>query len=181
MLGTVQIKQENDVQNSVRTRSTPGLHSPPAQLFQGMKCYSEEAFAGMMSATKRRKTGNMPVHSRTPGSTPNRIAASTDECVSQVEIKCKKADQGNTFLRTKKVMKNNNAAIFESVCDKKRDIVEFTCGEDSFYKLMTFYYPALSMTPEDVRFKELKKLLFTFVMKNYDYTQVISVLVNLPF
>ena len=63
---------------------------------------------------------------------------------------------------------------------KKGDPVEFHCGEESFYKIMTYYYLALSMTPEDVRYKELKKLLFAFVMKNYDYTQVKNVLVYVP-
>ena len=180
VLGTLQIKQENDVQNRVQTRSTSILRSPPLQLFQGMKRHSEETFAGTMSASKRKKNGNTPSHSRTPASTPNRIAASTDQCASQSEIKCKKADQGNTFLQTKKITKSNNSAIFKSVHDKQRDIVEFTCSDDYFYKIMTFYYPALSMMPEDVRFKELKKLLFTFIIKNYDYTQVKSVLVFKP-
>ena len=46
---------------------------------------------------------------------------------------------------------------------------------------MTYYYPALSMTPKDVRYKELKKLLFAFVMKNYDYTQVTTPLLYVPF
>ena len=180
ILGTLQIKQENDVPNGVQMRSTSSLRSPPAQLFQGMKRHNEETFAGSMLASKRKKNGNTPSRGRTPASTPNRIAASTDQCVSQAEIKCKKADQGNTFLQTKKITKSNNVAIFKSVRDKERDIVKFTCGDDSFYKIMTFYYPALSMTPEDVQFKELKKLLFTFIMKNYDYTQVKSVLVFKP-
>ena len=119
VLGTVQIKQEKDVQNGIQTRSSTALCSPLAQLFQGMKHHNEETFAGMMSGAKRRKTGNTPSHSRTPASTPNRILTSADECVSQAEIKCKKADQGNTFLHSKKVTKSNNAAIFKSVHDKQ--------------------------------------------------------------
>ena len=77
----------------------------------------------------------------------------------------------------KKVTKSNNALIFKTVRGKKRDPVEFHCGEDSFYKIMTYYYLALSMTPGDVWYKELKKLLFAFMMKNYDYTQVKNILV----
>ena len=172
VLGTVHIKQEKDVQNGMQMRSNSALRSPPAQLLQGMKCHNEETFSETMLGGKRRKTGSMPSCSRTPGSTPNRIPASSDECVSQADIKCKKADQGNAFLHTKKITKSNNPLVFNSVREKGRYIVQFTCGDDSFYKIMTYYYPALSMTPEDVHFKELKKMLFTFIMKNYDYTQV---------
>ena len=89
ILGTLQIKQENDLLNGVQMRSSSSLRSPPAQLFQGMKRHNEETFAGSMSASKRKKNGNTPSRSRTPASTPNRIAAFTDQCVSQGEIKCK--------------------------------------------------------------------------------------------
>ena len=98
VVGIVQIKQEKDEENGVKTRSSSNLRSPLPQLFHGMKRYSKESFSEMMSQSKRRKTGNTPSRQKTPVSTPNRVPASADECLSQVEIKCKKADQGYNFL-----------------------------------------------------------------------------------
>ena len=134
VLVTVQIKWEKDVQNGVQTKSSSSLHSPPAQLFHGMKWYNEESFAGTMSQAKRRKTGSIPSHAKTPVSTPNRVPVSTDKCLSQVEIKCKKADQGNNFLRMKKVTKSNNALIFKTVCEKKEILLNSTAVKTLFTK-----------------------------------------------
>ena len=39
---------------------------------------------------------------------------------------------------------------------------------------MTYYYQAISMIPEDVRYLELRRQLFDFVMKNAEYTKVNS-------
>ena len=130
----MQIKQEKDEQNGVKTISSSNLCSPLAQLFHGMKWYSEESFSEMMSQSKRRKTGNTPSHPKTPVSTPNRIPASTDECLSQAEVKCKKADQGYNFLRMKKVNKSNNALVFKTVRKKKEIPLNSTAVKTLFTK-----------------------------------------------
>ena len=134
VVGIVQIKQEKDEQNGVKTRSSSNLHSPSPQLFHGMKRYSEESFSEMMSQSKRRKTGNTPSCQKTPVSTPNRVPALADECLSQVEIKCKKADQGYNFLRTKKVTKTNNALVFKTVREKKEIPLNSTAVKTLFTK-----------------------------------------------
>ena len=66
VVGIVQIKQEKDEQNGVKTRSSSNLCSPPPQLFHGMKWYSEESFSETMSQSKRRKTGNTPSRQKIP-------------------------------------------------------------------------------------------------------------------
>ena len=124
----MQIKQEKDQQNGVKTRPSSNLHSPPAQR------YSEESFSETMSQSKKRKTGNTPSHPKTPVSTPNRVPASTDECLSQVEIKCKKADQGYNFLRMKKVNKSNNALVFKTVREKREIPLNSTAVKTLFTK-----------------------------------------------
>ena len=95
-----------------------------------------------------------------------------EHCTSHAEAKCKASDLGNAFLKSKKLTKSNSTTIYNAITEKGRDVVEFECGTESFYKIMTHYFPTLSMTPEDVRYKELKKNLFTFVMSRTEYTQV---------
>ena len=97
VVGILHIKQEKDEHNCVKTRSSSNLRSPPPQLFHGMKRYSEETFSEMMSQSKKRKTGNTPSHQKTPVSTPNRVPAPADECLAQVEIKCKKCRPRKQF------------------------------------------------------------------------------------
>ena len=99
-----------------------------------MKWYNEESFVGTMSQPKRRKTTSTPSCARTPVFTPNRVPVSTDECLSQAEIKCKKADQGNNFLRMKKVTKSNNALIFKTVRGKKEILLNSTVVKTLFTK-----------------------------------------------
>ena len=128
------IKQEKDEHNGVKTRSSSNLCSPPPQLFHGMKRYSKETFSEMMSQSKKRKTGNTLSRQKTPVSTPNRVAALADEFLAEAEIKCKKADQGNNFLRTKKVTKANKALVFKTVCEKKEILLNSTAVKTLFTK-----------------------------------------------
>ena len=118
----------------MKTRSSSNLHSPLPQLFHGMKWYSEESFSETMSQSKRRKTGNTPSHQKTPVFTPNRVPALADECLSQAEIKCKKADQGYNFLHMKKVIKTNNALVFKTVRKKKEIPLNSTVVKTLFTK-----------------------------------------------
>ena len=149
------------------------MKSPPAKVFQGMKRLNETALASSLTA-KRRRTGSTP--SRPKNSTPSRQMPGVEHCTSHAEAKCKASDLGNAFLKSKKLTKSNSTTIYNAITEKGRDVVEFECGTESFYKIMTHYFPALSMTPEDVRYKELKKNLFTFVMSRTEYTQVIIIL-----
>ena len=168
-----QIKTEDGHSPSGRvTRSNSalsGVKSPPAKIFQGMKRVNETALASSLSA-KRRKTGSTP--SRPKSSTPSRQTPGVDHCTSHAEAKCKASDLGNAFLKSKKLTKSNTTVVYNAITEQGRDVVEFECGTESFYKIMTHYFPALNMTPEDVRYKELKKNLFTFIMSKTEYTQV---------
>ena len=150
-----------------------GVKSPPAKVFQGMKRLNETALASSLTA-KRKRTGSTP--SRPKNLTPSRQTPGVEHCTSHAEAKCKASDLGNAFLKSKKLTKSNSTTIYNAIKEKGRDVVEFECGTESFYKIMTHYFPALSMTPEDVRYKELKKNLFTFVMSRTEYTQVITFL-----
>ena len=118
----------------------------------------------------------METPSHPKNSTPSRQTPGVEHCTSHAEAKCKASDLGNAFLKSKKLTKSNSTTIYNAIKEKDRDVVEFECGTESFYKIMTHYFPALSMTPEDVRYKELKKNLFTFVMSRTEYTQVITFL-----
>ena len=64
------------------------------------------------------------------------------------------------------------AAVYNAISKHKREIVEFEDTDQSFYKIMTHYVPSLVMVPEDIRHMELKRQLFTFAMKNIEYTKV---------
>ena len=172
-----EIKTEDGHSPSGRvTRSNSalaGVKSPPAKVFQGMKRLNETALASSLTV-KRRRTGSTP--SRPKNSTPSRQTPGVEHCTSHAEAKCKASDLGNAFLKSKKLTKSSSTTIYNAIKEKGRDVVEFECGTESFYKIMTHYFPALSMTPEDVRYKELKKNLFTFVMSRTEYMQVITFL-----
>ena len=156
-----------------RSNSTlAGVKSPPAKVFQGMKRLNETALAS--SLTAKRRTGSTP--SRPKNSTPSHHMPSVEHCTSHAKAKCKASDLGNAFLKSKKLTKSNSTTIYNAIREKGRDVVEFECGTESFYKIMTHYFPALRVTPEDVRYKELKKNLFTFVMSRTEHTQVIIIL-----
>ena len=86
---------------------------------------------------------------------------------------CKLSDVGNVFLKKRKTIPSNSSAISDVVWQYNRHIVEFNESHQSFFKIMTYYYPAIGMVPEDVRYLELRRPLFDFAMKNAEYTKVI--------
>ena len=138
-----------------------------------MKRLNETALASSFTV-KRRRTGSTP--SRPKNLTPSCQTPGVKHCTSHAKAKCKASDLGYAFLKSKKLTKSNSTTIYNTITEKGRDVVEFECGTESFYKIMTHYFPALSMTPEDIRYKELKKNLFTLVMSRTEYTQVIIIL-----
>ena len=81
---------------------------------------------------------------------------------------------GNTFLKKKKITPTHSQAICDAVGQYNWNIVEFNESHQSFFKIMTYYYPAIGMIPEDVRYLELRRQLFDFFMKNTEYTKVNS-------
>ena len=91
---------------------------------------------------------------------------------SKADTVCKLADLGNAFLKKKKITATNSQAIVDAVNQYSRTIVEFNVQDQSFMKIMTYYFPSLSHLPEDVRHMELKKKLYEFTMKNIEYTKV---------
>ena len=76
----------------------------------------------------------------------------------------------------KKMTAGNRMTIFDVVKKKGRDVIDFPEGPQSFYRIMTHYVAGLNFVPEDGRHKHLQQDLFTFVMKNVDYTKVKIVL-----
>ena len=79
-----------------------------------------------------------------------------------------------TFLKKKKITPTHSQAICDAVGQYNRNIVEFNESHQSFFKIMTYYYPTIGMIPEDVQYLELRRQLFDFVMKNAEYTKVNS-------
>ena len=94
---------------------------------------------------------------------------------NESDIVCKTVDAGMTFLKKKKLTASNSNLVYDAIKEQyKRDIVEFAETHQSFFKIMTHYIASLGLVPEDVRHMELKRRLFEFIMKNIEYTKVIS-------
>ena len=70
-------------------------------------------------------------------------------------------------------MDKNKSVLIEVVSKRNRDIIAFDDSPQSFYRIMTFYSTDLNFVPDNIKHKELQKRLFTFIMKNVEYTQVI--------
>ena len=174
-LGIVQIKQENDDGES-QANNNFQPKSPPAKIFSGMKRHTEESFITSGSASKRRKI-TTPARSRssTPLTSPNRAQQNSNTGAEQATSKCKTVDAGNIFIKKKKITQTGKQVLFNAVKEKGREIVEWTEQNESFYKILSYYVPSLNMTPEDMRVGQLKKELFGFIHKNYEYTQVIII------
>ena len=174
-LGLVTIKQENNDEESA-ANNTFQPKSPPAKIFSGMKCHTEDSFITSGSASKRRKVFS-PGHgnSTTPLTSPNRSKENPNTGAEQASSKCKTVDAGNIFIKKKKITQTGKQLVFTAVKNQGREIVEFTEEKESFYKILSFYVPSLNMTPEDMRIAQLKKELFAFIHKNYEYTQVIII------
>ena len=167
-----EIKQENTSdQNSLRSNSALVSPPPPGRMFPGLKRQTSETFNESISAKKKRGT---PARKNiiSPVTSPLRSPSSVDECISKADTVCKLADLGNVFLKKKKITATNSQAIVDAVNQYSRTIVEFNVQDQSFMKIMTYYFPSLSHLPEDVRHMELKKQLFEFTMKNIEYTKV---------
>ena len=159
--------------------SNPALVSPPApgRMFTGLKRHTPQSFNEGISSKKKKPT---PARKNiiSPVTSLGQAASSVEECVAKAEIVCKLADSGNGFLKKKKITPNNSQAIVDAVTQYSRNIVEFNATEQSFMRIMTYYFPSISHLPEDVRHLELKKQLYDFTMKNNEYTKVCNFLLN---
>ena len=62
--------------------------------------------------------------------------------------------------------------VFDAVTKRKRYVIDFDEGPQSFYCIMTHCAPDLNFTSDDVKHKELQQNLFTFIMQNVSYTKV---------
>ena len=103
-----------------------------------------------------------------PSSTPFRL----DVCIAQADYKTKNAAQCDLFLKHKKLTAANKAAIFQVIQEKELDIIEYDNKPQTFFRIMTQYVDGLGMVPEDVQHKQVKEMLFTFIMQNVSYTKV---------
>ena len=159
------IKQES--------RSHISYTSPPpaGRVFSGLKCLSSEGFVENTSSVKRKRTGSTPAWSPSIGS-PSHAKSSTEILQSQAEAKGKLALAVETFIRKKKLTNSNHMTIYDSVVKRKRDVIQFDDGPQSFYRIMTHYAPDLNFTPDDVKHKDLQQQLFTFIMAHVSYTKV---------
>ena len=144
---------------------------PPAgRVFSGLKHLSSEGFVKNTSSAKRKRTGSTPAQSPSIGS-QSHAKSSTEILQSQAEAKGKLALAVETFIRKKKLTNSNCMTIYDSVVKRKRDVIQFDDGPQSFYRIMTHYAPDLNFTPDDVKHKDLPQQLFTFIMANVSYTK----------
>ena len=154
----------------------PALTSPPpvARMFPGMKRHTPQSFTKVISTKKRKVSAPACENIGSPVVSLFRLTSSVAECLAKAESICKLSDAGNTFLKKKKITPTHLEAICDAVGQYNWNIVEFNESHQSFFKIMTYYYPPIGMIPEDVRYLELRTQLFDFVMKNAEYTKVNS-------
>ena len=159
------IKQEDDTQDKL-------FASPPQGIKKilGMKWHTSQYFIDAGSA-KRRKTNGTPSRSSV-GGIPLSTPFHPEICIAQANYKTKNTAQCDLFLKRKKVTASNKPLIFQHIKDKDLEKIEFDTKPLSFYRIMTQYIGGLGMVPEDVRHKQVKDSLFTFVMQNVQYTKV---------
>ena len=151
----------------IKKEPDQSFSSPKPRLFDGLKRMSEESFCE--SGKKSRPHTPM----RTSINSPRlQIQSPLDLYKAQSDLKSKTADQGNTFLKKKKIMLANMKLIFDYMCSKKRAIIEFSIAKNSFYAIIAFYVDNLGLIPDDLKPGELKSHLYNFVMKNHEYTKV---------
>ena len=156
-MDTLPIKKEPD----------QSFSSPKPRLFDGLKRMSEESFCE--SGKKSRPRTPMRTAINSPRS---QIQSPLDLYKAQSDLKSKTADQGNTFLKKKKITPANMKLIFDYMHSKKRDIIKFSVTKNSFYAIIAFYVDNLGLIPNDLKPGELKSRLYNFVMKNHEYTKV---------
>ena len=152
------------------SRQSLNFNSPPhsGSAFSGMKHLLSEAFAEVTSSLKRKQA-----FSRSPTSgSPSHTQSSMEILQSQAEAKGKLALAAETFIWRKNITNNNKMLVFDAVTKRKRYVIDFDEGPQSFYCIMTHYAPDLNFMPDDVKHKELQQHLFTFVMQNVSYTKV---------
>ena len=111
-----------------------------------------------------------PGHSSFCGS-PSSTLFRPDVCIAQAGYKAKNAAQCDSFIKRKKLAANK-AAIFQVIQDKELDIIEYDSKPQTFFRIMTQYVDGLEMVSEDVQHKQVKEMLFTFIMQNVSYTKV---------
>ena len=178
-----QIKVETSEVASADDGTGVPLCSPPVggKMFPGRKRHTQESVTDIVSSKKKRTGTPGRTSSTTPVGSPNRPTSSTENWIAQADARAKSADFGNTFLKKKKLTQANIAAVYNTISQHKREIVEYEETTQSFYKIMTHYFPNLAMIPEDVRHLELKRQLFTFAMKNIEYTKVKIIFILMEF
>ena len=149
-----EIKQEN---GSVPGKGSgdivnPALTSPPpvAQMFLGMKRHTLQSFSEVILTKKRKVSTPACKNIGSPVVSPFRPTSSVAECIAKVDSICKLSDVGNTFLKKKKITPTHSQAICDAVGQYNRKIFEFNESHQLFFKIMTYYYPAIGMIPEDV-------------------------------
>ena len=153
------------------------FNSPPHAAFSGMKHLSSDATAEVTSSSKRKRTS-----SRSPAlGSPGHAQSSTEILQSQAESEGKLALAAETFIRRKKITNNNKMMVFDAVTKRKRYVIDFDEGPQSFYCIMTHYAPDLNFTPDDMKHKELQQNLFTFVMQNVSSAKVFLFFFSLLF
>ena len=156
-MDTLPIKKERD----------QSFSSPKPRLFDGLKRMSEESF--YESGKKSRPHTPMRTSINSPQS---QIQSPLDLYKAQSDLKSKAADQGNTFLKKKRITPANMKLIFDNMRSKKRDIIEFSVTKKSFYAIIAFYVDNLGLIPNNLKPGKLKSYLYNFVMKNHEYTKV---------
>ena len=115
-----------------------------------MKRHPPQSFTEVISTKKRKVSTPACKNIGSPVVSPFRPTSSVAECIAKAESICKLSDAGNTFLKKKKITPTHSQAICDAVGQYNRNIVEFNESHQSFFKIMTYYYPAISMIPEDV-------------------------------
>ena len=140
--------------------------SPKPKMFSGMPRITEESLT--KPATPKRRTPSKP----SLGSPCNKNLSALDLCIAQGEAKCKTADQGNIFLKKKKITDANMKTIFDIIKGKKKDIIKYSVPKNSFFVIMAFYCDSLGLISDEVKPSEMKKRLYDFTMENNKYTKV---------
>ena len=156
-----EIKQENGSLPGKGSEDVvnPALTSPPpaAQMFPGMKRHTPQSFTEVISTKKRKVSTPARKNIGSPVVSLFRPTSSVAECIAKAESICKLSDVGNTFLKKKKITLTHSQAICDAVGQYNWNIVEFNESHQSFFKIMTYYYPAIGIIPEDVRHLELRR------------------------
>ena len=115
------------------SRQSLNFNSPPHAAFSGMKCLSSDAFAEVTSSSKRKRTS-----SRSPALGSSGHAQSSMEILqSQVESKGKLTLAAENFIQRKKITNNNKMMVFDAVMKRKRYVIDFDEGPQSFYRIMS--------------------------------------------